>query len=485
MITLINPVVVSQKNDVAGTGIPYMPISLASVAAVLRENKIRINVIDAFGANPFKVRKVGNFFYQGLTIPQILLRTPRSDLIVIYANHTSAHNFIIRLIKKLKQRTKGKIAILENTQAVTAYSLLAVKDEFLDAGADYLITGEGEYRTVDLYKNLKHPKKLKKLDGIIGEDFTNIAKKQITNLDKIPLPAWDLFPLRNYWRLKYSHGPLSSTRYLPLLTSKGCIFNCNFCVTPATNKNKWRARSAENVVDEITYLYQRFGVREFHVEDLNPTVDKKRMVEISRLILKRNLNIIWKICSGTKAETLDKEIIHCMARAGCKYISISPESGSKRLLKLMNKSFDHKHGLEIVNFCKKVGIYTQGCFVIGFPGENQSDRIENYRYAKELARAGLDEIAIFIITPIPGSKIYDQFSKKYLNISQLTFSPTWRNDYKELSKDRWNLFLYFSFWKLIHHPIDSISQLSNLFSKFNTKSEMTIYRLIKIRALAR
>ncbi|MBU0461270.1 MAG: radical SAM protein, partial [Nanoarchaeota archaeon] len=94
------------------------------------------------------------------------------------------------------------------------------------------------------------------------------------DLDKLEFTAWDLLPLANYWKLHYSHAPLSSKRYLPLLTSRGCPFGCRFCITSSANRGNWRSRSAKNVVDEIETFTKKFDVPEFHLEDLNPTVKK-------------------------------------------------------------------------------------------------------------------------------------------------------------------------------------------------------------------
>ena len=90
-----------------------------------------------------------------------------------------------------------------------------------------------------------------------------ITIKKINDLDSLPIPAWELFPLHNYWKLKYAHGPLSANRYLPMLTSRGCPYACRFCVIPKTNNLKWRARSATHVVDEMEHWFKKLGIREF------------------------------------------------------------------------------------------------------------------------------------------------------------------------------------------------------------------------------
>jgi len=100
------------------------------------------------------------------------------------------------------------------------------------------------------------------------------------------------------------------------------------------SNRQWRARSAKNVVEEMQTHATTFGVQEFHIEDPNPTVNNKRIRNISEEIIRRKLHVIWKIAAGTKIETIrDEATISLMAKSGCRYISISPETGSPRILK--------------------------------------------------------------------------------------------------------------------------------------------------------
>jgi radical SAM superfamily enzyme YgiQ (UPF0313 family) len=235
-------------------------------------------------------------------------------------------------------------------------------------------------------------------------------------------------------------------------------------------------------VDEIQYFNKLYGVKEFHIEDLNPTVDKKRMINISKLIMKRKLKITWKIGSGTKLETLDKEALTWMSKAGCTYISISPESGSPRLLKTMNKSFNHQLGLDLVEYMSKLGITTQACFVLGFPGETKKDLELTEDYLCQLVKKGISEIALFIITPAPGSSIYNPKSKKYKSLSQLTFSPKWRKDYEFYHKTRKSMYAKFFLLKLRYRPLSLLKLLINfLTGRFSTKMEMTLYRYLRLK----
>jgi radical SAM superfamily enzyme YgiQ (UPF0313 family) len=483
MLVLINPNLIVQRNDPFTTGIVYMPIGLAYVASNLRKEGFAVKVIDAFAEKPRQAVRKDKFMILGLKSFEILNKIPQdTKMVFVYAINLTSHNSTMEIVRSIKQEySELPVVVIENTQSVTAYSLHSVADEFYKAGADYIITGEGEHRTVMLVRSLLegNGKDIKNMDGLGSTEFYNPPASNIDDLDSLPVPAWDLFPVSNYWSLHFAHGPLTANRYLPLLTSRGCPYECRFCVIPETNKRRWRKRSAKNVVDEIEYFFKTYNVREFHVEDVDSTISDKRIREICNEILDRRLDISWKICSGTKVETIrDEETIDLMAKSGCQYISISPESGSQRVLKLMNKPFDLDHAERLAAHMSKVGIRLQVCFVLGFPGENKEDLKITWDLVHSLARKGIDEIALFIITPVPGSEIYETF-KGFQSLSELNFSPAWRDDYSRLSRFRLDLYRHFLFWKLLYHPLKFFRQpLNFLLRRFETKMEMVPYRAL-------
>jgi radical SAM superfamily enzyme YgiQ (UPF0313 family) len=478
-----------QKGDLFGSGIPYFPLTAAYAASYLIAQNYDVKLIDSFGENPTAIREKGDFYFQGLSPKEVVSRIDKkTKVIILFAERLVAYSNLVELIKEIKKKFSQPLILVENSQAVTSYSLLSVADELFKEGANYIVLG-GEGERIIQAISLSLGKKVK-AEGII---YLEKGKKKVlpaissnVSLDNYPFPAWEKFKLKNYWDLGYSHAPLSSKKYLPLLTSRGCPLRCKFCVTYSLNHSRWRARSPQNVVNEMENFHNKLGINEYHLEDLNPTVDKKRMVEISKEILRRKLKFKWKIGSGTKIETLDKETIYWMAKAGCVYLSLSPESGSPEMLKKMNKSFDHKYALELVRFMYQLGMFTQACFVLGFPGESKRDLLLTKRYVHALVKAGISEIALFIITPAPGSDLYQAFPKKFQSLSQLTFSPKWREDYSYLNKFRSKLYLSFFCWRILYHPIKTIKQFITLINKrFDTKMEMTIYRYFRIKKMLR
>ena len=196
------------------------------------------------------------------------------------------------------------------------------------------------------------------------------------------------------------------------------------------------------------------------------------------------MNITWKIVAGTKVESIKKiSTVELMAKAGCKYISISPESGSMKIMKKIGKPFDINHAYKIVKSMNKNKIFSQACFVLGYPGEDNDDLKFTKDMIINLTKNGIDEIAIFIITPIPGSEIFN-IIEGYNNFSELNFSPNWRQDYTYLFKKRLEFYSIFLLLKFFYYPLKIFKQIFNFLTcRFQTKMEMVPYKYLKLSLL--
>ena len=408
-ITLISPRIAIQKGDFLGSGVPYWPIELATLASFLRTEGETVAVIDSLGDGPNDLEEREDHYLQGRSLEAYRLdaRIEGAELFIIYAMSYMSHQDILAICKKLKERKpRTQIAILENSQAVTAYSLPRLRNAFFDAGADILICGEA-------YHNWDHIREY--LNGIAPKPENIITKKDaddympvraiMKDRARYPVPAWDLFTLKGYWHLPYAHGP-KTKKFLPILTSRGCPYPCDFCVIPETNNRRWRGNEPEHVADEIISLRDRFSVRDFQLEDVNPTVDHRRFDRLAKILINRNAGVRLYIVSGTKAETIPLQSLPLWRKAGLRYISISPESGSSRLMEIIGKRFNYEHGIELVKGCNHNGIRTQACFLVGHPSETENDYKLSKDYMVRLLRVGLDEVAIFVVAPFAGSKLY-------------------------------------------------------------------------------
>ncbi len=482
-VTLIVPPVVCHNLD-PHTGIPFMPHMAAHMAGALHQENYVIQVIDAFGLQPNNRVFRDDFMLLGVSEEWIVDKINiKSSIVYIYCRTMSEFTSITRLSKLIKNKNKSiKIVLFENIQSVTSFSLSEISDELLDAGCDVLMLGEPELRAKNMTRALIENHDLNQIPGLIWKEKNKIQRTANEsfnkNLDNLAPPLWEKFPLEGYWLAGYAHAPNTDYKFLPILTSRGCPYRCTFCISPSLNPT-WRGRSGKSVVDEMEYFYKKMNIKEFHVSDLDPTVKESRTIEICEELIKRNLPIRWKFAQGTKIETIKSvSTIDLLKKSGLTFMAFSPESGSSKLLKIMNKPFNHEHGLKMVKRMNQVGIVTQACFIGGVPGETHNDRLQSFDYLKKLMKVGLDEVAVYVFAPIPGAELSNAL-KGYNSFSQCTFSPTWRKDYKEVNKYRFDMYkIYFS--RLIMNPNKSIKRLLGFISgSHKTKMEMSIKKQMK------
>jgi hypothetical protein len=450
-LTLISPRLAIQKGDFLGSGVPYWPVELATLAAFAREQGDDISLIDLFGSNPRKLSDVGDYYLQGEQITEYfdLGVLQHAEAFILYAISYMSHKELLSIVSKLKQIfPKTPVAILENSQAVTAYSLQRVATDYFDVGTDFLICGEPYFNWLQIKLHLSKQSIEPIPRNLITRDSSPVPERMTEKGMHYPIPAWDLVNLKGYWRIPYSHGP-KTPKFLPILTSRGCPYPCDFCVVPETNNRRWRGNEPEQVVDEILTLRDRFGIHDFQVEDLNPTVQHQRWEKICELLIERKANIHFSFVSGTKAETLHIDKIPLFAKAGCRYISISPESGSKELMNIIGKKFDHNHGVELIAACRANGIRTQACLLVGHPDETEKDFEASNIYLSNMVKAGLDEVAVFVVAPFAGSKLH---AKNDISLedttSLISFSPKGRSNYITLERRRKTLIQTFFLQKL-------------------------------------
>ena len=144
-VTLISPRLAIQKGDFLGSGVPYWPLELATLAAYAREQGDAVSLIDLFGNNPRKLSDAGDYYLQGESIDVYLNRDVlrQAEVFVLYAISYMSHRELLSIVARLRQAFPDvPVAILENSQAVTGYSLQRMASDYLGAGADLLICGE-------------------------------------------------------------------------------------------------------------------------------------------------------------------------------------------------------------------------------------------------------------------------------------------------------------------------------------------------------
>jgi radical SAM superfamily enzyme YgiQ (UPF0313 family) len=285
-----------------------------------------------------------------------------------------------------------------------------------ETSADFSVIGEGEITFYEIVRGMaeKNIDPLK-IDGLCFKDkkgkiTRNKDRDFIQDLNDLPFPDRDDFDLKKYDSAptkKVSSEPMTT----PILTSRGCAFRCVHCISKVLWKQKVRFRSVDNVISEIEECVNKYGIREFNILDDTFTLDKKRLMEICQKIIDKNLKIYW-VCFS-RVNTIDEEMAEIMYKAGCRKISFGLESGSQKVLDLMNKNATLEMARKAVNAVVKHGIQAHASFMFGNLEETMEDAKKTIEFAKSLP---LDNATFFIVAPLPGTHLYDVAKEKgYIN----------------------------------------------------------------------
>lgn len=200
-----------------------------------------------------------------------------------------------------------------------------------------------------------------KVNGITYRNGENLIstplRDKIVNLDDLPYPAYHLLesPVEKYIQ---SHG----IRNFPIITTRGCPFECIFCSTAAFHGRKYRTRNISKIVDELEYVKEKYNVTNISLVDDNFTMQKDRVFKLCREIRERNLSLKWG-CS-TRVDLVSKELLKTMKDSGCEDIFFGIESASQDVLKLIKKGFNIKQAKKVEKMAERQGIKNHCSFIM-------------------------------------------------------------------------------------------------------------------------
>lgn len=476
-LVLVRPPVVHLKADFYGS-IPGIPSGLAYLAASVRAAGFPVRILDAYGTSPHRFYTFRERYRaRGLTPAEIARLVPSGAVAGVSVHCAGEHSMACAIVRELKASVRSRPVI------VGGYHSTFVPGDFIAAGADFVVLGEAERRLPELLGRIRNGEGVEGLEGLAFRGGLAERKTRYTvDLDSQPFAAVDLLPLENYWRLGYGHGPvMRNVRYMNILTSRGCPYKCSFCQAPEMSGGNWLFKSPERVLEEIRWHMDTYGVTDFHIQDENFAVNRGRVEDICNGLIGGGLDITFCFPSGLKMETLDADLLTLLARAGMRYFSLSPESGSRRVLELMNKTADIDRVPGLIRLASSMKVSTCCFFVAGTPGETSGDRRETGRYIAGLARCGVGEVVMPIMTPFPSTPAMNEPELGgFREMDELCFSPVWRRDYRKLDIFRRWTYLRFYLARLLSHPLGFLAMLGRIASgRCRTKGEMTARRMIR------
>lgn len=374
-----------------------IPYGLATIASSLRGYGFDVEIYDINALRPSHEDIIASLRQKRWDIAAI------SGLITTYA-------FQKWLIAALKDININGLVISGGGLATSTPEML-----FNNTMVDIAVCGEGEQTMIELCQAINTDQDLSKIHGIMFRRDGRIAvtktRENINNLDAIPFPAWDLLPMEIYlenpiWGDVANNSSgfkkyVSVSRSMNIISSRGCPFSCNYCYH-LFGRSNYRLRSAQNVIKEIEALVSGYGVDFIGFVDDNMMASERRLIEFCNLLEKEKLSITWG-CHG-RITSAKPDILERMARAGCVWIGYGIESGSQKILDLMNKRASVKEAKEAIINTRKAGIYANTTFIFGYPGESIETIQETIDFKRELAI----ECGSFFATPYPCTPLFEQ-----------------------------------------------------------------------------
>jgi radical SAM superfamily enzyme YgiQ (UPF0313 family) len=426
-----------------------LPVMSLVYAATVLKKDFDVTVIDAANLE----------LSEAETIKQIEQQRP--DMVI---STTSISTLMkeAQLLETLKKQ-------LNVTTALAGDAATDLAAEIMDQHpVDFIIKGdEPEF----ILKHLAQVESYKDLKGVVyrenGELRDTGEPETIMDLDTLPFPAWDLFPINSYRYFPI----LRRTPFLTVLSTRGCPYGCIYCPYTSNQGLKYRFRSAENVIDELRLLKEKYNVRAVQFRDPTFTIRKDRTHQICDGMIEHKLNLEWG-CE-TRVDCLSEELIDKMVAAGLKGVNIGVESTDPDVIRNAKRGWIDPQRIEkTVRYMADNGIRVSGFFILGLPGESPRTVEETLKFA---ARLPLSYAEFKIATPFPGTPLYEMAKQnKWIDelphLEQYTsYTPSMRiseelnPDYlKEASNRAYKAF--YSKPKRIINEISSPSFIFNLVS---------------------
>ena len=409
-ITLVNPPYPPSVHSHP----PFIPLGIAYLGAVAEKAGHEVTVIDCQA--------------EKLTYDLFRSRIGQKPADIIGVTSTTLlYKSAMKLINIAKEVQPNAVTILGGSHgtfwdenALNEYPTLHI-----------VVRREGEATFIELLEKLKAKERL---DGVLGVTFRGKDGKIVRtpdrpfleDLDSLPFPAHHLLPLENLKRM----GKI----LFPLITSRGCVYWCDFCSTVRMFGRGYRWRSPKNVVDEMQLVNEKYGIDQVTFYDDAFTVNRERVFKICEELHARKLDMTWDC--GTRVDMVDREMLKTMYDAGCIAVWLGVESGSEVILGKMNKSIKLEQTRKAYKTAQDVGLMTIANVVLGFPGETEQTAKETIRFVKEL---NPDDVGFYVATPYPGTPMYEQVIKNgWLRVTDFdkydTAGPTFETPQLSMEK---------------------------------------------------
>lgn len=312
-----------------------------------------------------------------ISLPEITRRIKAIDPIVVgVTTMTPQLQGVVELAEFLKRKLPQVTIVLGGPH-------VSADPGFMDRHPglfDYTITGESEKTFLELVEKLSQNMRVPRVQS--GE--------AITDLDSIPFPDRRLIKRERY------------SQYESMMFSRGCPYQCYYCSRPAISRTV-RYRSVANLISEIKSVY-KYCQGKIDFQDDTLTLDRDKVLEFCQKVKREKLKLHWRC--NTRIDCVDDELLAAMGSAGCELIHFGIESGNEKVRREIVKkgSFSNIQVRAVISSCQRFGIKAAGYFIIGHPGETESDLADTKQL---ILNSGIDLLGVAIPTPFPGSALYE------------------------------------------------------------------------------
>ncbi len=384
-----------------------MPLGIMYISSYLKKNhEVNIDILDyALHTKYMKDYKNIDEFIDRLTTDKVLFNP---DIIAISLLFSCSHDFFNICVDKIHKLFPNSIIVVGGIHATHCYKYLLENSPI-----DYVFRGESELSFSEFIQNYITKRSLH-TKGVYSKENINDATElcdNVTNLDDLPFPDWNLINMEIYTTEKGRRKDLGNditAKLCSLITTRGCPFKCTFCSSHTIHGRTVRYRSVQNIINEIKQVYKDYGVTLFIPEDDLFTANRMRCLSLLSEIKKLDIpNLEFQYPSALSINLLDKELIDALVDAKMHVVHLAIESGSEYVQKnIIHKNVNLNKAKELVSYLKSKGVIVRCYFIFGFPGETKKQMDETIKYIRELKA---DWCSLLIAMPLIGSEMYQQF----------------------------------------------------------------------------
>ncbi|MDD5174093.1 MAG: cobalamin-dependent protein [Candidatus Omnitrophica bacterium] len=404
-VLLINPFV--KEYDLSGGIITYIPIGLLSLASAIR-GICDLKILDCL-RDSCETRRTRDFILYGTPVERIkeIIRDFSPDIVGISIPFSAQSDNAKTICGICKELDPKITVVFGGPDASVNYSRL-LKETL----CDFCVVGEGEETFFEFVKKFNSGSSLESIEGLAYKKDGKIYYKPrefLCELDKLPFPAYDLIDIKAYLRDKNLYRDRSIIKNsISMVTSRGCPFDCVFCSIRKHMGHVYRYHSPDYVIRHLRFIIKNYGITNFHFEDDNISLDKKRFEKILDGIIENGFKLQWDVPNGLRADTLDFNLLKKIKRSGCKKLTIAIESGNQNVLdNIIKKRLSLDYVIDVVKNCKKLRILASSFYVIGFPGESIKNMKETLGLALRLLKEYDILPCLLIATPLYGTELYE------------------------------------------------------------------------------